>query len=59
MQWVHTIYWKLAAVSCVLIEYNHAWFNKAVESFQELWNIILKERESGEWAQRMPKKRVK
>lgn len=59
MQWVHTICWKLAAVSCVLIEYNHEWFLKALPRFQELWSTVLRERENGEWASRLPKKRIK
>ena len=59
MTWVHTICWKLAAVSCVLIEYNHKWFMKAVPLFEELWATILAERENGAWVQRLPKKRVK
>jgi putative phage-type endonuclease len=59
MSWVHTICWKLAAVSCVLIEYNHEWFMKAVPVFKELWDTILEERENGEWEKRLPKKRVK
>jgi len=57
--WVHTICWKLAAVSCVLIEYNKEWFARAVPAFKELWDTILAERENGEWEKRLPKKRVK
>jgi putative phage-type endonuclease len=57
--WIHTLCWKLAAVSCVLIEYNHAWFMKVVPLFQELWDTIVQERENGKWEARLPKRKAK
>ena len=43
--------------SCVLVPRNKEWFNAALPEFQNLWNIILKERENREFEKRKPKKR--
>jgi hypothetical protein len=37
---------------------NQKWFNSVEHKFKELWNIVLKERESG-WEHRKPKSRSK
>jgi len=55
--WITNIYWRLDNVSCVLIERNRLWFNSVVDEFKEIWDIIIKERETG-YDHRMPKKRV-
>jgi hypothetical protein len=52
-----TIYWYMADFSCILVERNKQWFSKALPKIEELWNIILKERETG-YEHRAAKKRI-
>jgi len=58
-EWLSTFYWKLDDVLCTLIEYNDAWFQANVSLYQDLWRTIERERETGEWRTRLPKKRTK
>jgi len=51
-----TIYWYLAESSCVLVERNRAWFQAARPKIEEVWNTIVKERETG-YEHRASKKR--
>jgi putative phage-type endonuclease len=51
-----TLYWYLADSSCVLVERNRAWFQAARPKIEEVWNTILKERETG-YEHRASKKR--
>jgi putative phage-type endonuclease len=51
-----TLYWYLAESSCVLVERNRAWFQAAKPKIEEVWQIILKERETG-YEHRASKKR--
>jgi putative phage-type endonuclease len=51
----HKIYWRMDKVSCVLIERNKLWFNSIVDSLNDVWKIILKERKEG-YEHRLPKK---
>jgi len=44
---LNTLYWYLEEFSCVLIERNRHWFAAAIPRIQEIWDIILKERETG------------
>jgi hypothetical protein len=53
---VHTYYWKLKEISCVLVLRNNLWFELNLPTFAETWNTILKERNTG-YAHRAPKKR--
>ena len=53
---VHTYYWKLKEISCVLVIRNKVWFELNIKYFNETWNTILKERKTG-YAHRAPKKR--
>jgi len=55
---VRFIYWKLAEISLVVVPRNRIWFAIAVERMKEVWDIILKERETG-FQHRMPKRVVK
>jgi len=57
-EWLATIYWKLAKVSCVLVERNRAWFNAKLPEIARVWGIIVEERETGKWTERLPKKRA-
>jgi len=54
---VHTYYWKLKEISCVLVIRNKVWFDLNINAFNETWDTILKERKTG-YAHRAPKKRA-
>ena len=56
--WVKNIYWYLKEVSCVLIQRNRLWFTHVVNEMEELWDTIVKERETG-YEHRKPTKRTK
>lgn len=58
LTWINDTYWYLKKKSCVLVRRNQKWFNSVEHKFKELWNIVLKERESG-WEHRKPKSRSK
>ena len=55
MSWISNLYWYLEDYSCVLVPRNKKWFKAVYPEFKELWNIILKERETG-FDHRKPKK---
>lgn len=55
--WLKNIYWYLERYSCVLIRKNNIWFKHAIPKIENVWNIILKERENG-YEHRAPKKRT-
>ena len=57
--WIKNIFWKLEEYSCVLVLRNQIWFKENIGALERLWNIVLKERETGEWTSRGPQKRVK
>jgi hypothetical protein len=57
--WIKNIFWKLEEYSCVLVLRNQVWFQENIGALERLWNIVLKERETGEWTSRGPQKRVK
>ena len=59
LTWTQNIYWWLDCWSCVLVPRNKKWFEYALSDFQNIWNIILKERDTGEFEKRKPKKREK
>lgn len=52
-----TDYWYLEKQSCVLVERNKQWFEKALPIIEETWNTILKERETG-YEHRVAKKKI-
>jgi putative phage-type endonuclease len=58
MLWIKNHYWKLEKLSCVLILRNRKWFQDNIGQIENVWNIILKERESG-YEHRAPNKRMK
>ena len=55
--WMKNIYWKLDVLSCVLVKRNKPWFESCIHTISNLWDIVEKERENGEYVKRMPKKR--
>jgi len=58
MLWIKNHYWKLEKLSCVLILRNRKWFQDNIDQLKRVWDIILKERETG-YEHRAPVKRVK
>lgn len=56
MSWVTNCYWYLQDYSCVLVPRNKKWFNTVYPDFKNLWDTVLKERESG-FEHRKPKKK--
>jgi hypothetical protein len=59
LTWVKNIYWKLEVYSCILVKRQREWFQAAVPAFVSIWDTILRERVSGEYVKRAPKKRTK
>jgi len=57
LTWITNCYWKLEIISCVLVPRNKQWFESNVSQLIEIWDTILKERESG-YEHRAPQKRV-
>ena len=58
-RWMKRYYWKLEKLSCVLVQRNRLWFSQNVQRLQNVWNIILAEREDGSYVKRLPVKRIK
>jgi hypothetical protein len=52
-----TIYWYLDEFSCVFIERNHKWFESALPKIREIWEVIIRERDTG-FEHRATKKRI-
>jgi len=59
LTWNRNIYWKLEKVSCILILRNKLWFKAAFNVLETIWETIIKERETGAYLNRAPKKRSK
>lgn len=55
--WIKNIYWYLHQYSCVLVLRNDAWFKNAIPQVEKVWNVILRERDTG-FEHRAPKKRL-
>ena len=58
LSWVKNIYWWLDECSCVLVQRNKKWFKDVLPRFKEIWDIIIKERDTG-FEHRKPKRRIK
>lgn len=56
--WVQNYFWKLEVFSCVLLKRDREWFQSNISQLENVWNIILEERETG-YEHRAPKRRVK
>ena len=59
LSWLKNVYWKLDVYSCVYVPRCKLWFEQTFEEIQHIWNVILKERENGEYHSRQPTKRQK
>ena len=55
--WIKNNYWKLVQLSCVLVKRNVQWFQANVKAMEDLWKIVLDERETG-YEHRAPKPRT-
>ena len=53
--WVKNIFWRLEHYSCVLVLRNKFWFKHAIDKIAEIWDIIIKERQTG-FEHRAPKR---
>ena len=56
--WIKNIYWKLDQFSCVLVLRNKLWFSAALPQIQEIWQTIEREKKTGAYTLRAPKKNV-
>jgi putative phage-type endonuclease len=56
--WIKNIYWYLEEVSCVLVSRNRLWFSNNISQLQDVWNTILRERQTG-CEHRAPNRRIK
>ena len=54
---ITTIYWKLEVISCVLVLRNKHWFTNILPLIEIFWNNLVEERESGQYKERIKKKR--
>lgn len=45
--WICTHYWRIEKISCVLVQRNRQWFKDNLLGLSDLWDIVLKERETG------------
>jgi putative phage-type endonuclease len=50
-------WWYMDEFSCVAVPRNRGWFNSVLPRLTEAWNVILREKETGEYKQRLPKKK--
>jgi putative phage-type endonuclease len=57
LELIARLYWKLVKISCVLVLRNKLWFKKVQPMIEIFWNNLVKERESGEYKERIKKKR--
>ena len=58
LTFITEIYWKLDEFSCILVNRNRDWFAAAIHVLSNIWETILKERDS-DFSHRQPKKRTK
>jgi len=58
LTWNRNIYWKLEKVSCVLVLRNKLWFKSAYPVLKTIWDTIVRERNTEEYLNRAPKKRI-
>ena len=56
LELIARLYWKLVKISCVLVLRNKLWFKKVQPMIEIFWNNLVKERESGEYKERIKKK---
>jgi len=50
-------WWYMDEFSCVVVPRNKDWFKSVLPRLIEAWNTILREKETGEYKKRLPKKK--
>ena len=55
-EFVRTVYWQLVVASCVLVLRNNLWFQHALPLISDFWTVLVEERESGAYKDRINKK---
>jgi putative phage-type endonuclease len=58
-KWAKRCYWKLEKLSCIVVERDKLWFQQNISKISAVWDIIVKERISGEYISRLPNKKMK
>jgi putative phage-type endonuclease len=58
MNYIKSIYWKLEKLSCVVVLRNKSWFENNIQTLENVWNIIEKERITG-YEHRAPSRKQK
>ena len=58
LSWIKNIYWRLDEVSCILVLRNKLWFKQVKPQFEEVWNIIIHDKQHG-YEDRAPRRRDK
>lgn len=51
-------WWYMDEFSCVVVPRNRKWFETVLPKFTEAWDTILREKETGEYKSRLPKKKT-
>jgi hypothetical protein len=57
IEYIRNIYWKLETISCVLVLRNKFWFKNIQPSIKAFWEILLYERTTEKYKDRIKKKR--
>ena len=57
LTWISNYYWKLDIISCVLVPRNNKWFQSNIQELENIWSIILEERNT-DYSHRAPNKRL-
>ena len=59
LMWMKTIHWRLEKISCVLVLRNQFWFQHAIAVLDNVWQIIIRERNNPQgYEHRAPKRRI-
>ena len=53
IEFIQFIYWRLEYVSCVLVLRNKLWFSSVLPLINSFWNIVLDERKTGIYKNRI------
>ena len=59
IEFIQFIYWRLEYVSCVLVLRNKLWFASVIPLINSFWNIVLDERKTGNYKNRIENENLK
>lgn len=59
IEFIQFIYWRLEYVSCVLVLRNKLWFASVLPLINSFWNIVLDERKTGNYKNRIENENIK